>query len=95
MAARTRQESLAKAPDRLRGRLQAGPEGAPYAMVTDGARFVLVAGSRNVFAHWMARRLWSRVMRKGDRDRCVRQGPRSVKNFSAGQVGHGARKRHA
>ncbi len=50
MAARTGQQFLAKAPDRFRGRLLAGPEGAPYAAVTDGARFVLVAVSREVRA---------------------------------------------
>jgi type IV secretory pathway VirD2 relaxase len=48
MAARTRQEFLAKAPERFRGRVQAGPEGAPYAVVSDGARFVLVPASREV-----------------------------------------------
>jgi type IV secretory pathway VirD2 relaxase len=46
MAARTRQQFLAKTPDRFRGRLQAGPEGAPYAVVTDGARFVVVPAAR-------------------------------------------------
>jgi Protein of unknown function (DUF3363) len=50
LAARTRQQLLGKAPDRFRGRLQAGPEAAPYAVVTDGARFVLVPASRNVRA---------------------------------------------
>jgi hypothetical protein len=50
MAARTRQEFLAKTPNRFRGWLQAGPEGASYAVVTDGARFVLVPESRAVRA---------------------------------------------
>ena len=50
MAARTRQQFLAKTPDGFRGRLQAGPEGAPYAVVTDGGRFVLVPASRTVRA---------------------------------------------
>ena len=48
MAARTRQEFLAKTPDRFRGRLQVGPEGAPYAAVSDGARFVLVPASQEI-----------------------------------------------
>jgi type IV secretory pathway VirD2 relaxase len=48
MAARTHQEFLVKAPDRFRGRLQAGPEGAPYGVVTDGARFVLLPASGEV-----------------------------------------------
>jgi hypothetical protein len=50
MAARTRQQFLAKTPDRFRGRLQPGPEGAPYAVVTDGARFVVVPAAREVGA---------------------------------------------
>ena len=50
LAARPRQQFLAKTPDRFGGRLQAGPEGAPYAVVTDGARFVLVPASRNLRA---------------------------------------------
>jgi hypothetical protein len=48
MAARTGQQFLAKTPDRFRGRLKAGPEGAPYDVVTDGARFVLVPALREV-----------------------------------------------
>jgi type IV secretory pathway VirD2 relaxase len=48
MAARTRQEFLAKTPDRFRGRLQAGPEGGGYAVVTDGTRFVVVPASREL-----------------------------------------------
>jgi hypothetical protein len=50
MAARLRQEFLAKPPERFRGRLQAGHEGTPYAIVTDGARFVLVPASSEVRA---------------------------------------------
>jgi type IV secretory pathway VirD2 relaxase len=46
MAARTGQQFLAKTPDPFRGRLQVGPEGAAYAVVSDGARFVLVPASR-------------------------------------------------
>ena len=45
MAAQTGQQFLAKTPERFRGRVQAGPEGAPYVVVTDGARFVLVPSS--------------------------------------------------
>jgi type IV secretory pathway VirD2 relaxase len=48
MAARARQQFLAKTPDRFQGRVQAGPEGAPYAVVSDGARFVLVPASREL-----------------------------------------------
>jgi type IV secretory pathway VirD2 relaxase len=48
MAARTRQAFLAKTPDGFRGRLQVGPEGAPYAAVNDGARFVLVPASQEI-----------------------------------------------
>ncbi|MGO9834118.1 MAG: DUF3363 domain-containing protein, partial [Polyangiaceae bacterium] len=48
MAARTRQAFLAKTPDRFHGRVQAGPEGAPYAVISDGARFVLVPASREL-----------------------------------------------
>jgi type IV secretory pathway VirD2 relaxase len=50
MAARTRQQFLAKAPDRFGGRLQMGPEGAPYAVVSDGTRFVLVPATRELRA---------------------------------------------
>lgn len=50
MAARTGQAFLDRAPDRFRGRLQAGPQGTPYAVVTDGARFVLVPASDQVRA---------------------------------------------
>jgi len=45
MAARTGQQFLAKIPDGFRGRLQTGPEGALYDVVTDGTRFVLVPAS--------------------------------------------------
>ena len=48
MAARTRQEFLAKTPEGFRGRAQVGPEGAPYAAVSDGARFVLVPTSQEI-----------------------------------------------
>lgn len=48
MAALTRQQFLAKTPDRFRGWVQAGPERAPYAVVSDGARFVLVPASREL-----------------------------------------------
>jgi hypothetical protein len=50
MAARTRQEFLAKTPDGFRGRVRVGPEAAPYAIVSDGARFVLVPASRELRA---------------------------------------------
>jgi len=46
MAARTGQQFLAETPDRFRGRLQVGPDGVPYVVVTDGARFVVVPTSR-------------------------------------------------
>ena len=48
MAARTRQEFLAKTPEGFRGRVQVGPEGAPSAVVSDGARFVLVPASQEI-----------------------------------------------
>jgi hypothetical protein len=48
MAARTGQRFLVETPDRFRGRVRAGPEGAPYAVVTDGLRFVLVPASREI-----------------------------------------------
>ena len=48
MAARTRQAFLAKTPDGFRGRVQVGPAGAPYAVVSDGARFVLVPASQEI-----------------------------------------------
>ncbi len=37
---------LEQAPDRLRGRLEPGPEGSAYLAVTDGMRFVLVPAAR-------------------------------------------------
>jgi type IV secretory pathway VirD2 relaxase len=46
IAARTRQQFLAKVPDGFRGRLLAGPVGTGYDVVTDGARFVLIPASR-------------------------------------------------
>ena len=42
IARQSGQEFLESAPARFRGRLQAGPEGSPYHVVTDGERFVLV-----------------------------------------------------
>lgn len=45
MATQTSQQFLAKTPERFRGRVQAGSEAAPYVVVTDGARFVLVPSS--------------------------------------------------
>jgi type IV secretory pathway VirD2 relaxase len=48
MASRTRQVFLAKTPDGFRGQLRVGPEGAPYAIVSDGARFVLVPASQDL-----------------------------------------------
>ena len=50
MAARTRQVFLAKVPDGFRGWVQAGPQGAPYAAVSDGTRFVLVPASQEIRA---------------------------------------------
>ncbi|MGH7437448.1 MAG: DUF3363 domain-containing protein [Polyangiaceae bacterium] len=50
MAARTRQQFLAKTPDGFRGHVNAGPDGAPYVVVTDGSRFVLLPASREVRA---------------------------------------------
>jgi hypothetical protein len=50
IAARTRQQFLARAPDGFRGHVRAGPEGAPYAVVTDGSRFVLLLASRELRA---------------------------------------------
>jgi pimeloyl-ACP methyl ester carboxylesterase len=47
MAGRTGQQFLAETPDRFRGRLLVGPEGVPYAVVTDGARFVVVPTSHD------------------------------------------------
>jgi hypothetical protein len=48
MAAETRQQFVAKTPDRFRGRLQMAPDGAPYAVVTDGTRFVVLPASREM-----------------------------------------------
>jgi hypothetical protein len=48
MAARTGQQFLAKAPEHFRGRMLTAPDGAPYAVVTDGARFVVVPASRDL-----------------------------------------------
>jgi type IV secretory pathway VirD2 relaxase len=49
-ASRTRQQFLARTPDGFRGQVQVGPEGAAYAVVSDGARFVLVPASRELQA---------------------------------------------
>jgi type IV secretory pathway VirD2 relaxase len=48
VAARTGQAFVAQTPDRFRGRLQAVPDGLPYAVVSDGARFVVVPASREL-----------------------------------------------
>jgi hypothetical protein len=45
MAARTGQQFLAETPDLFRGKVRAGPEGAPFVVVTDGLRFILVPAS--------------------------------------------------
>lgn len=50
VAARTGQQFLARAPDGFRGRLQVGPEGALYAVVSDGTRFVLLPATRELGA---------------------------------------------
>ncbi len=47
VAARTGQQFLAETPHRFRGRLHVGPEGVTYAIVTDGARFVVVPTSHD------------------------------------------------
>jgi hypothetical protein len=75
MATQTGQQFLAKTPERFRGRVQAGPEGAPYVVVTDGARFVLVPSSRELHALATKTIALSRdaqgrlTMRADDRDR--------------------------
>jgi hypothetical protein len=45
MAARTGRVFLADVPDGFRGRLEVGPEGSPFAVISDGSRFVLVGAS--------------------------------------------------
>jgi hypothetical protein len=70
-AARTGQQFLAKAPDRFRGRLQAGPRGRPTPWSAT-ARASCSSRRRARFARWLARRLWSRAMRTGD-SRSVRR----------------------
>ncbi len=50
MAARTGHQFLARIPDVFRGQVKAGPEGAPYTVVTDGSRFVLLPASRELRA---------------------------------------------
>ncbi len=46
LARQNGQVFLDQAPDRLRGRLEPGPEGSAYLAVTDGKHFVLVSGTR-------------------------------------------------
>ena len=80
MAARTRQAFLARTPDGFRGRVQVGPAGAPYAVVSDGA--ALRAGSG------VARDSWAGGQDRRHRPRrprpahvpCAGKGPRSVAN---------------
>jgi len=48
MAARTGQQFVATTPERFRGKVRAGSEGVPYAVVTDGLRFILVPASRDL-----------------------------------------------
>ncbi len=48
MARQSGQEFLESAPARFRGRVQSGPEGSPYRVVTDGERFVLVPDAREM-----------------------------------------------
>ncbi|MDP9148751.1 MAG: hypothetical protein M3O36_02235, partial [Myxococcota bacterium] len=48
VAARSGERFLAKAPETFRGRVQPLEEHAPYAVVSDGARFVLVPATREV-----------------------------------------------
>jgi hypothetical protein len=48
MAARTGRTFLADAPDGFRGRLEVGPEGSPFAVVSDGKSLVLVPASREL-----------------------------------------------
>jgi hypothetical protein len=50
MTARTGQRFLDKVPEGFRGYVKAGPEGAPYVVVTDGSRFVLLPASRELRA---------------------------------------------
>jgi hypothetical protein len=50
MAARTGLEFVAKTPERFRGKVRAGPEGVPYAVVTDGLQFILVPASKELHA---------------------------------------------
>ena len=75
MAGQTGQQFLAKTPEHFRGRVQAGPEGAPYVVVTDGARFVLVPSSLELSALATKTIALSRdaqgrlTMRADDRDR--------------------------
>jgi type IV secretory pathway VirD2 relaxase len=48
MAARTGHVFLAKTPEHFHGTLQVGPEGARFAVVTDGVRFIVVPASREL-----------------------------------------------
>jgi hypothetical protein len=50
MAARTGHRFLDKVPEGFRGHVKAGPDGAPYFVVTDGSRFVLLPASRELRA---------------------------------------------
>ncbi len=50
IAARTGQHFLSKTPDRFLGKVLAGPEGVPYAVVTDRLRFILVPASRETLS---------------------------------------------
>jgi hypothetical protein len=48
MAARTGQVFLAEVPEGFRGRLEVGAEGALFAVISDGQRFVLVPATRGL-----------------------------------------------
>ena len=48
MAARAGHEFVAKTPERFRGKVRAGPEGLPYAVVTNGMQFILLPASRDL-----------------------------------------------
>ena len=51
VAARSRQKFLAQAPSKFRGRLRPLQEHDAYAVVSDGARFVLVPASAELRVH--------------------------------------------
>jgi type IV secretory pathway VirD2 relaxase len=57
IARQSGQEFLESAPARFRGRLQVGPEGSPYQVVTDGERFVLVPDAREVRSRTVSARV--------------------------------------